>query len=71
MKQLIEKRNQGDLVYFDTGALSGFGKICGQATTGSPVIGISWIVELSEGTKAKLPDHPFTHITVFDCMIKD
>jgi len=64
-------RKQGDIVFFSMGEIRGGGMICGQATISHPVIGESWIIEMSPSTREKVKDiYPFTHISVFDVHIE-
>ena len=41
-------------------------KICGLSTTGQPVIGISYIVELPK----KLPSYPYTHAVALEIHLR-
>ena len=44
-------------------------KVVGIATTGAPVIGRSYIVELPEGLK--LPSYPYSHVVAFECHLSE
>ena len=48
------------------GVTTNYGTICGIATTGAPVIGIGYIVELEE----KIEGYEYTHCVVFESMMK-
>jgi hypothetical protein len=65
-------RSQGDRVWFDLKeGIAGWGIINGIATTELPVLGIGWIVKLEESISVSDISYPFTHIVVYDSMIKD
>jgi hypothetical protein len=62
-------RKQNDRVYFEMGGDNlprGYAKICGCASDELKGLGRQWIVEL----ETILSTYPFTHITIFDAMIK-
>ena len=40
--------------------------ICGLASSGVPILGITYIVELSNPLK----DYPYTHAVAFECHLK-
>lgn len=42
-------------------------RVCGIASTGAPVIGLTYIVELL----APLPDYPYTHAAAFEVHLMD
>jgi len=63
-------RNQGDRIYFEMGGPKlprGYAKICGCASDELPGLGRQWIVEL----EIPLSTYPFTHIVIFDRMVKE
>ena len=62
---------QGEIISYNNGVVWGTGKIVGQANTGLPVIGVSYIVE---NLKSNIPipneGYPYTHFIVFEIHIK-
>jgi len=64
----IHTFKQGDIVDFDMGTFKGYGKIVGQATTPVAIAGVNYIIESMDG---QFPNetYPFTHLTVFECLI--
>jgi hypothetical protein len=65
-------RNQGDKIWFDlTDGTVGWGTVNGIAITELPGLGVGWIIEPTEPIIVAGVVYPFTHIMVFDSMIKE
>lgn len=58
---------QGQKVQFDDGNNQGVGVIVGCSTTGSPIIGCAYMVEVPEGSVFPNETYPFKTISVFEC----
>lgn len=73
MSESKYKYTLGDTIYFDMGVnnINGYAKVVGCSTEPMPELGRGWIVELQEPCKIDKKVYPFTHIVVFDVMIKD
>jgi hypothetical protein len=73
MSEQKYKYKSGDRVYFDMGVgnIDGWAKIAGCSTEPMPELGRGWIVELEEPRKVDVKVYPFSHIVIFDVMIKE
>lgn len=58
------KYEQGDMVDFDYQTVKGYGKVCGCATTGSPIIGRHYIVEVFQAEGINSETYPFKCISI-------
>ena len=55
---------QGDIVQVKNFAPFDFcGKVCGQSTSGQPILGTGYIIELVQ----PLIDYPYSHIIAYEC----
>ena len=62
----------GDRVYFSMGqGIEGWAKIVGCSTQPMEGMGRGWIVEVEEPFPFDKSVYPFTHIVIFDVMIKE
>ncbi len=67
------KYKLGERVYFSMGdnMPNGYAKIAGCSTEPIPPLGRGWIVELEQPSSIDPKVYPFTHIVIFDAMIKE
>ena len=66
------KYNQGDRVFFNMGNnIEGWATIAGCSTEPMEGLGRGWIVALEEPRKIDTKVYPYTHIVIFDIMIKN
>jgi hypothetical protein len=61
------KFQNNERIFFDTGKLSGFGKIKGKASTDFPDIGSMWIIE---GESFPVEGYPFVCLIMPECFIQ-
>lgn len=74
MSESKYKYKLGDRVFFSMGQgtnIDGWAKIAGCSTEPMEGLGRGWIVELEEPRKIDKKVYPFSHIVIFDVMIKD
>ena len=58
-----EEFKQGDIVQVKNFASFDFcGKVCGQGSNGSPILGKSYIIELAQ----PLIDYPYSHVITYE-----
>ena len=68
------KYKLGERVYFSMGQgtnIEGWAKVAGCSTEPMEGLGRGWIVELEEPRQIDPKIYPFSHIVIFDVMIKD
>lgn len=46
------------------------GKVCGIASNGVPIAGLSYIIELDDEYKGKMPSYPYSHAVAFEVHLK-
>lgn len=61
---------QGDMVDFEYKTIKGYGKICGCATTGSPILGRHYIVEIFESEGIDYNVYPFECVSISESQFK-
>ena len=74
MSESKYKYKLGDRVFFSMGEgtnISGWAKIAGCSTEPMEGLGRGWIVELEDSVNLNKTIYPFSHIVIFDAMIKD
>lgn len=67
---MIYKYEQGDMVDFDYGPISGYGMVCGVSVVDLPVIGCHCIVEIYHAPGIDRISYPFQCISVAECHLK-
>jgi hypothetical protein len=63
------KFKNNESVTFDNGVISGHGVVLGVATSGHPIIGSIYMIEVYESLKVILPNelYPYTVIPMAEC----